>query len=57
MTLILQLYLDMVVTYLHAKNEVIRSNGSKVMEMHTDRQMDIQMDRHVKPLPMYDSVI
>ena len=42
MTLILKLDLDMLVTYLHAKNEVNRSSGAKVIiRIHTqkDRQM------------------
>ena len=41
MTLVLKLDLDMVVTYLHAKNEVNRSSGSNVIiRIHTDRQTD-----------------
>ena len=41
MTLVLKLDLDMVVTYLHAKNWVNRSNDSKVItriHTHFDRQ-------------------
>ena len=49
MTLILKLYLDMVMMYLHTKNEVSMSSGSKVIVCtggHTDRQTDtdIQTD-------------
>ena len=48
MTLVLKLDLDMVVTYLHAKNSVNRSSGSKVIIRYTqtDRQQtDRQTDR------------
>ena len=48
MTLVLKLDLDMVVTYLHAKNWVNRSSDSKVItriHTHFDRQTG------VKPLP------
>ena len=64
MTFIYELDLDMVEKYLHAKNEVNRSSGSKVIirkyrqtDRHTDRHTDRQTDRHtdrqtrVKPLP------
>ena len=44
LTFISELDLDIVVTYLNAKNEVNRSNGLKVI-IRTDRQM------RVKPLP------
>ena len=51
MTLKLKLDLDMVKMYLHTKNEVSMSRGSKVIawtgrntNRHTDRQMDRQTD-------------
>ena len=46
-TLILKLDLDMVKMYLHAKNEVSMSRGSKVIAW-TDRNTDTdtQTDRH-----------
>ena len=46
MTLTLKLDLDMMVTYVHAKNEVNRLKGSKVMAWNcpqTDRQIDKQV--------------
>ena len=54
MTFTSELDLDMVVTYLHAKNQVNRSSSSKVITwIHTDRHIDTH--RHtqtgVKPLP------
>ena len=39
MTLLCEIYLDMVVTYLYAKNKVSRSKSSKVI-IWTDRQTD-----------------
>ena len=45
MTLILKLNLDMVQMYLHAKNEVSMSRGSKVIAW-TDRNTDRQEHRH-----------
>ena len=65
MTLILKLDLDMVKMYLHTKNEVPMSSGSKVIawtdrntdNRHTDthRQTDTQTDRHDQKhyLPAY----
>ena len=44
MTLILKLDLDMVKTYLYAKNKVPMWSGSKVIAW-TDRHRDKQMDR------------
>ena len=44
MTLILKLDLDMVKMYLHSKNEVFMSRGSKVIAW-TDRNPDTQTDR------------
>ena len=47
MTLILKLDLDMVRMYLHTKNEVSMSSGSKVIVCtggHTDRHTDRQTD-------------
>ena len=44
MTLILKLDLDMVKMYLHTKNEVSMSRGSKVIAW-TDRQTDTKTDR------------
>ena len=41
MTFISELDLDIVVTYLHEKNEVNKSNGSKVI-IWTDTQTDRQ---------------
>ena len=49
MTLILKLDLDMVKMYLHAKNEVFMSRGSKVIartDRKTDRKTDRQTDRN-----------
>ena len=49
MTLILKLYLDMVKMYLHTKNEVSMSSGSKVIawtDRNTDRQTDRQTHTH-----------
>ena len=49
MTLILKLDLDMVKMYLHTKNEVSMSRGSKVIawtDRQTDTQTDTQTDRH-----------
>ena len=49
MTLILKLDLDMVKMYLHAKNEVSMSSGSKVIawtDRNTDRQTHRQTHRH-----------
>ena len=45
MTLILKLDLDMVKMYLHTKNEVSMSRGSKVIAL-TDRNTDTQTHRH-----------
>ena len=45
MTLILKLYLDMVKMYLHTKNEISMSRGSKVIAL-TDRNTDRQKDTH-----------
>ena len=54
MTLILKLGLDMVKMYLHTKNEVSMSRGSKIIartdrnmdrQTETDRQIDRQTDR------------
>ena len=50
MTLILKLDLDMINVYLHTKNEVSLSSGSKVIALtdrntQTDRQTDTQTDR------------
>ena len=48
MTLILKLDLDMIEMYLHTKNEVSMSSGSKVIawtDRHTDRHTDTQTDR------------
>ena len=47
MTFISELALDIVVTYLHAKNEVNGSNGSKVIILttQTDRPVDSQEGR------------
>jgi len=45
MTFIYELDLDMVEKYLHVKNEVNRSIGSKVI-IRKDRQTDRQTDRH-----------
>ena len=44
-TLILKLDLDMIKIYLHAKNEVSMSRGSKVIA-RTDRNTGTQRDRH-----------
>ena len=44
MTLILKIDLDMVKMYLHTKNEVSMSRGSKVIAW-TDRNTDTQTDR------------
>ena len=53
MTLILKLDLDMVKMYLHTKNEVSMSRGSKIIaqtdrnmdrQTETDRQIDRQID-------------
>ena len=46
MNLILKLDLDMVKMYLHTKNEVSMSRGSKQTETQTDTQTDRQTDRH-----------
>ena len=43
MTFISELDLDIAVAYLHAKNKVNRSNGSKVI-IWTDKQTDRQTD-------------
>ena len=46
MTLILKLDLDMVKMYLHSKNEVSMSRGSKVIAW-TDRNTDTQTHRQI----------
>ena len=52
-----ELDLDVVVTYLHAQNEVSRSNGSKIIigtdthkHRHTHRHTDRHTDTMLSPL-------
>ena len=54
MTLILKLDLDMVIMYLHTKNEVSMSRDWKVIawkDRNTDRLMDRHLDRNARNLP------
>ena len=58
MTLILKLDLDMVKLYLHTKNEVFMSRGSKVRartDRNTDKHTHTHTDRHDRKhyLPAY----
>ena len=63
MTFIYELDLDMVEMYLHAKNEVNRSSGSKVIirkyrqtDTQTDRQTDTQTDRQTDTCETFTSL-